>query len=591
MDTNMLQTVPELNLARKLRPQTFSEIVGQELSIQLLKNSLAQNKFFPVYLLAGTRGCGKTSSARVFAAAVNCEQLPAFQKDPVITIPCTQCISCVATRAGNHPDFIEIDAASNTGVDNVRSILETCSYLPLMGRKKIYLIDEAHMLSKSAFNAFLKMLEEPPASVIFMLATTEALKIPDTVRSRCFQLSFKALAPEAMKNYVSAVCAQEAISIDQAALDVLMHEVDGCMRDALNLLEQVRFLGREVDERTILTTLGLISRQQLYELFSLILAHKPVELLVHLELMKFTTLSASLIWNNLLQLCRSLLWKKYGTQPSLSFVGNDAAALDDLVAACSFERLQEIMHALWTQEEFFLKTTQKHLFLEYLLLKLADASIVRAEKPVVHRAGKEVMHHESMHKKSMVHEAEQKLAPVQSKSAVNKAVIYPTEEQVLMVKPPVTAVPTVQNESFVQLVEQIGTLGDRLLAAIFTQAQFLGIDAERRFLRLGLTTVSSFYQDKVRETQALWQPILFKIFPGCNDFVLESLEKSGSSGGGGRQRSAAQARSSSPFTGLSGQNGGSAGGPDITDKQKWAQANLLTSQFSGKLELIKEETE
>lgn len=183
-----MNTQPTLNFARRLRPQRFSDIIGQDLFVGMLQNALFLNKFFPVYLFSGQRGCGKTTTARVFAAALNCLKRG---EAPLQDIPCLTCSSCLATKAGNHPDFIEIDAASNTGVDNVRAILESSSYLPVLGKYKIYLIDEAHMLSKAAFNAFLKLMEEPPQSVLFMLATTESYKIPETVRSRCFQLLFK----------------------------------------------------------------------------------------------------------------------------------------------------------------------------------------------------------------------------------------------------------------------------------------------------------------------------------------------------------------------------------------------------------------
>ena len=191
-----------LNLARKLRPKNFDQIVGQSLSVRILKNGLYLNTFFPVYLFSGQRGCGKTTSARVFAAAINCQKLSDFQGNPKQPIPCYECNSCINMVAGKHPDFIEIDAASHTGVDNVRQIIESSSFMPLMGRKKIYLIDEAHMLSKAAFNAFLKILEEPPATVLFILATTDIQRIIDTVRSRCFQIFFSSIAEVDLVNYL-----------------------------------------------------------------------------------------------------------------------------------------------------------------------------------------------------------------------------------------------------------------------------------------------------------------------------------------------------------------------------------------------------
>src|SRR5579863_6898764 len=182
-----------LNLSRKWRSQNFDQIIGQDLSVRILKNSLYLGHYFPVYLFAGQRGCGKTSTARVFAAAINCRELSAFQKDPKKSVPCLVCDSCIAMQEGKHPDFIEIDAASYTGVDHMRNIIESSSLLPIMGTKRVYLIDEAHMLSKAAFNAALKILEEPPATALFILATTNPHKIIDTVRSRCFQLFFTAI--------------------------------------------------------------------------------------------------------------------------------------------------------------------------------------------------------------------------------------------------------------------------------------------------------------------------------------------------------------------------------------------------------------
>ena len=213
----------KLNLARKWRSKQFEEIVGQDLSVRMLKNSLYLQQYFPVYLFSGQRGCGKTTTARIFAASLNCEQLSEFQKNPQNhIIPCRKCLSCKAMECGNHPDFIEIDAASHTGVDNVRSLIDSAFLLPLMGRKKIYLIDEAHMLSKAAFNALLKILEEPPASVTFILATTDPQKIIDTVHSRCFQLFFRPVAMEVLHARLREVCTQENIAFYDAGLTLII---------------------------------------------------------------------------------------------------------------------------------------------------------------------------------------------------------------------------------------------------------------------------------------------------------------------------------------------------------------------------------
>jgi len=217
-----------LNLARKWRSKQFNEIVGQELSVRILKNSLYKDKLFPVYLFSGQHGCGKTTTARVFAAAVNCEKLPEFRKAPQnVTLPCLACVSCTAMSKGQHPDFIEIDAASNTGVDNIRQIIDASALLPVMGTKKIYLIDEAHMLSKAAFNAFLKIMEEPPSSVLFVLATTDAQKIPE---SRCFQLLFDPVETSLLMGHLKFICEQESIAYEGTALSLIVRESAGSVR-------------------------------------------------------------------------------------------------------------------------------------------------------------------------------------------------------------------------------------------------------------------------------------------------------------------------------------------------------------------------
>ena len=310
-----------------------------------------------------------------------------------------------------------------------------------------------------------------------------------------------------------------------------MHEVDGCMRDALNLLEQVRFLG-QVDEAKILATLGLVSKQQLYALFEFVVKAQPQEVLQQLMAMNFVRLSPTLLWNNLIQLCRSLVWKKYGVTSTAIF-----AKLGNKVQAVPVVQ----NHA--AQNSGLKKGTSE-------VTKSVTASVqvvVPVAKP-----------------EPVMQESAPKVLTVSSSSA-----------------------PVIKNEVFESLVIEIDQLKDRLLSAIFTQAQFLGIDAERGFLRLGVTTVSSFYQDKLRETQSLWQPLLRKTFPNCNDFSMESLQKNTNPTAGGRPSAQSGQRPVASFKSSSSVNSG----PDITDTQKWAQANLLTQQFSGKLEVVKEESD
>jgi DNA polymerase-3 subunit gamma/tau len=243
-------------LTRRWRSKNFDEIIGQDIAVRLIKNSLYRGFFFPVYLFSGQRGCGKTTMGRVFSAAINCTDLPVFQSDPKKVLPCGSCPSCMLLARGEHPDFIEIDAASHTGVDNVRQIIESASFLPVVGRKKIYLIDEAHMLSRAAFNACLKMLEEPPAQALFILATTEPEKVPETVRSRCMQLFFGPVARETIVAHLAHIAQAEAIPYQAEALAVIADSTDGSVRDAVTCFEQAALAFGTVTVEAVETFVG-----------------------------------------------------------------------------------------------------------------------------------------------------------------------------------------------------------------------------------------------------------------------------------------------------------------------------------------------
>jgi DNA polymerase-3 subunit gamma/tau len=239
------------SLYRKWRSQTFSDLVGQETVTRTLRNAVRDNRLVHAYLFCGPRGTGKTSTARLLAKAVNC----AHPKDGE---PCNECLSCLEITAGHSPDVIEIDAASNTGVDNIRDLRENVGLLGIGGRYKLYIIDEAHMLSTQAFNALLKTLEEPPPHVIFVLATTEAHKVPPTVVSRCQPFYFRRFGIEALETRIRYVGEQEGLELEPGAVELLARAAQGGMRDALSLLDQaMAFSGTRIDLRSTRTMLGL----------------------------------------------------------------------------------------------------------------------------------------------------------------------------------------------------------------------------------------------------------------------------------------------------------------------------------------------
>ncbi|MEO6749286.1 MAG: DNA polymerase III subunit gamma/tau, partial [Casimicrobiaceae bacterium] len=218
-------------LARKWRPKTFAELSGQEHVVKALANALDKGRLHHAYLLTGTRGVGKTTIARLLAKSLNCET-------GVTATPCGVCGACTAIDAGRFVDLLELDAASNTGVDNMREILDNARYAPTAGRYKVYLIDEVHMLSRNAFNSMLKTLEEPPEHVKFVLATTDPQKVPVTVLSRCLQFNLKPLPVPMIEARLAHILDAESVSYDRPALTLVARAAQGSLRDALSLLDQ-----------------------------------------------------------------------------------------------------------------------------------------------------------------------------------------------------------------------------------------------------------------------------------------------------------------------------------------------------------------
>ncbi|MFZ3151373.1 MAG: DNA polymerase III subunit gamma/tau [Anaerolineaceae bacterium] len=247
-------------LYRTWRPSSWEEVVGQEHIVQTLKNAIAANKVSQAYLFAGPRGTGKTTSARLLAKAVNCLAEDAAQR------PCNVCENCLAINQGRFLDLIEIDAASNTSVDDIRELRDKINFSPSQGRFKVYIIDEVHMLSTSAFNALLKTLEEPPSHVIFVLATTEIHKIPATVLSRCQRHEFRRIPVQTILEKLKSICAQENISIDEEALSLIARQSTGSMRDAISLVDQLSSLENRITLATAQDILGTATSQSVIDL-------------------------------------------------------------------------------------------------------------------------------------------------------------------------------------------------------------------------------------------------------------------------------------------------------------------------------------
>ena len=247
-------------LARKWRPKTFADLVGQEHVVKALRNALDEGRLHHAYLLTGTRGVGKTTIARILAKSLNCE-------NAVHGEPCGQCESCTQIDSGRYVDLLEIDAASNTGIDNIREVLENAQYAPTVGKYKVYIIDEVHMLSKSAFNAMLKTLEEPPEHVKFILATTDPHKVPITVLSRCLQFVLRNMTTQQVAEHLAHVLDRENVPYQPQALQLLGRAAAGSMRDALSLLDQAIAMGSgKVAEQDVRQMIGAVDKRYLFEL-------------------------------------------------------------------------------------------------------------------------------------------------------------------------------------------------------------------------------------------------------------------------------------------------------------------------------------
>ena len=255
--------------ARKWRPMVFEDVIGQSHVANTLRNAIASNRLAHAFIFTGGRGCGKTTTARILAKAVNCLH-------PQDSNPCNACEICDEINAGRSLDIIEIDGASTNSVDDIRSIKEAVRYAPSRGGKRVYIIDEVHMLSKGAFNALLKTLEEPPEHVIFIFATTEIQKVPTTIISRCQRYDFRRISIEDIISRLRFIALQEGITVDDDALLMIAKKADGAMRDAQSIFDQsVSFCGNAITAQQLISVLNIVDQEYYFRVTDVITAHDP----------------------------------------------------------------------------------------------------------------------------------------------------------------------------------------------------------------------------------------------------------------------------------------------------------------------------
>ncbi len=359
-------------LHHKYRPQTFADLVGQEAIAATLTNALSQQRIAPAYLFTGARGTGKTSSARILAKSLNCLQ----SKVPTAT-PCGTCEVCVAIANGSALDVIEIDAASNTGVDNIRELIERSQFAPVQCRYKVYVIDECHMLSTAAFNALLKTLEEPPDRIVFVLATTDPQRVLPTIISRCQRFDYRRIPLDAMVQHLRMIANAEQITITDEALTLVGQIAQGGLRDAESLLDQLSLMADGVTVDKVWEFVGAVPERDLMELLQAIAADHPEALLDSARRLMDRGREPLIVLQNLASFYRDLLIAK--TAPTRS----DLVALTPATwtALCDFAHGFDVSTILAGQAhlrgaEFQLKnTTQPRLWLEVTLMGLLPSAI------------------------------------------------------------------------------------------------------------------------------------------------------------------------------------------------------------------------
>lgn len=331
-------------LARKYRPQRFADVVGQDIAVKIIMRGIQKNRLGSAMLFSGTRGVGKTTIARILAKAFRCENF-----DEVTAEPCCKCSSCLNFASDNQIDVIEIDAASNTGVDDIREIIESCRYKPTTGKFKVFIVDEVHMLSKSAFNALLKTLEEPPEHVKFLFATTETYKIPETILSRVLKFDLKQIEPDLICQYLSSICNQEGVSAGAEALSLIAKAANGSIRDGLSILDQAINMA---DNNTITTDdvksmLCLSDDQDIIELLQLILACNVKSAIAKYREIIKNNISSLSVANLLLDCVHAITCLKTGvSMPVESFSNEIKSKLQHLAEKTSLPALSRIWQML-----------------------------------------------------------------------------------------------------------------------------------------------------------------------------------------------------------------------------------------------------
>jgi len=357
-------------LYRKWRPKTFSDVVGQEHVTETLQRQVAEGRLSHAYLFTGTRGTGKTTCAKILAKAVNCEH-------PENGNPCNKCQSCLGIESGGFLDVMELDAASNNGVDHVRALRDEAIYSPAQVKKRVYIIDEVHMLSIAAFNALLKILEEPPEHLMFILATTELHKVPATILSRCQRFAFRRILPREIVGRLNYIAEQEGIDLRPDGAELLAHIADGALRDALSLLDQCAAAGGTIDSAAVLDALGLAGNLQTAQLMDCVLRRDTKAALLLLHRLYGSGKDVGAVLGELSALARDLLISKTAPEGGAALLtgGYDSQTMDGLLRQADSARLIAICTTLQRAAADMNVSVNRRTDAELCLLKLCDETL------------------------------------------------------------------------------------------------------------------------------------------------------------------------------------------------------------------------
>ena len=361
-------------LARKWRPQTFAEIVGQRAAAETLKNAISQNRIAHAYLFAGARGVGKTTTARILAKALNCRQGPNVN-------PCNDCDSCREVTSGQSIDVLEIDAASNRGIDEIRELRESVRYRAARDRYKVFIIDEVHMLTTEAFNALLKTLEEPPAHVVFILATTELHKVPGTILSRCQHFNFRAISHREIFERLALIAGEEQVRIGEQALSAIARASEGSLRDGESLLDQaISLCGREVQEEQVRDLLGVVPQQLLEDVTDAVVARDSRRVLALVDQVLTSGRNPQQLVRELMGHFRNLLMVKIAGKESqlVAAPAEDLARLQTVSTQLSEEDLTRFFQILVATDGELRGSAHPRLHLELGLVRMVQAKRLAA---------------------------------------------------------------------------------------------------------------------------------------------------------------------------------------------------------------------